>query len=255
MIHAGPARVTAVLVGVARPAAFKFRGRRYTFATARGVTADIDWYEELLRNRVPAEQLSLTRLTTPGDTTADNLSVELTTAAGGVQPSGLFVLVLCGHGFQAADDNGDEPDNLDEVFAASNGPIADDFFAHLWSPLPPNAGVVVFADTCSADSVGIAGGLNIEPVIALTAAGPSRVSISASMPWEKASEVATRHGYRGVMSLALEDAWTLQEAQASYLTWFRTAAELVSVRRPQQHPRLRYLGPDQHLLNRVPFAT
>jgi hypothetical protein len=164
----------------------------------------------------------------------------------------LFVLVLCGHGFQAPDDDGDEPDQLDEVFAAADGPIADDFFGELWTGL--DGDVVAVVDTCSADSLSIKGGRDVEPVKRFTAAGPRRLSIAASMAWEKAAEVRTRKGIRGVLSVALQDAWELiPESRTSYLTWFLEAARLLAVRRPQQHPRLRYLGPDEELLNRVPF--
>ncbi len=153
-------------------------------------------------------------------------------------PGGLFLLVLCGHGFQATDDNGDEPDGLDEVFAASDGPILDDDFGRVWEAADQSTDIVVIVDSCSADSLGILGGQDIEPVLSVRASGPARLSISASMAWEEAGEVTTRHGIRGQLSLALEDAWLDPDARTSYLAWFRAAASLLAVRRPQQHPRL-----------------
>lgn len=247
-------RVTAALVGVAAPAAFTYRGVTYRFGSIGGVQGDLDWYESLILSRVPRARLTLNRWDTPRQTTVDSLRRGLTRAADETGSGDLFLLVLVGHGFQATDDNGDEPDRLDEVFAASDGPWLDDDFGRLWSSLEPSTDVVAIVDTCSADSLGILGGRDVEPVVAFRALGPSRLSISASMAWEKAGEVRTRTGVRGVLSLALEDAWLEPEARASYLAWFHTAAELLAVRRPQQHPRLRYLGPDEALMSRRPFT-
>ncbi|WP_436500725.1 hypothetical protein [Actinokineospora sp. HUAS TT18] len=246
--------VVAVLVGVSGPRPFLFRGRRYDFGSPlAGVSGDLDWYELLLRRTVPAASLTLHRLSKPDTTTAQAIKDRLLDAKRNLPSGGLFVLVLCGHGFQATDDDGDEPDKLDEVFAAADGPITDDFFGGLWAGL--DGDIVVIVDTCSADSLGIRGGRDVEPVKRIVATGPRRLSISASMAWEDAGEVPTRKGDRGVLSLALQSAWErIPGSRVSYLNWFLEAAQLVAVSRPQQHPRLRYLGQDEALLNRAPFS-
>jgi hypothetical protein len=246
--------VTAVLVGVSAPAPFTYRGTLYRFGTLSGVAGDLDWYESFLRRTVPATFLTLQRWDSPAATTPERLRTDLRKTVTGLPTGALMVLVLCGHGFQATDDNGDEPDHLDEVFAATGGPVLDDDFGRVWDATDPSVDVVVIVDTCSADSLAIRGGREVEPVLAFRSLGPSRLSISASMAWEKAGEVAVRHGVRGALSLALEDAWAEPEARVSYLAWFRAAAQLLAVRRPQQHPRLRYLGPDDRLLERAPLT-
>ncbi len=40
--------VMAVLVGVASPAPFRYRGTLYPFASLGGVNGDLDWYESLV---------------------------------------------------------------------------------------------------------------------------------------------------------------------------------------------------------------
>jgi len=242
------------LVGVAAPDPFEFRGTRFNFGTARGVHEDVDWYAALLSNELAPDDLDLTVLTARSETTRDLLRRKLESLRDGLGPTDTFVLVLVGHGFQVDDDNGDELDGKDEVFAAADGPVADDFFAELWAPLPSTASVVVLADTCSSDSIGIAGGSPINEHIHVPVGGPSRLSLAASMQFEEAGTVRVRDKSRGVMSQALEDAWQYIEAsRTSYLAWFREAAQLVAVRRPRQHPQLRYLGPDADLLLRAPF--
>lgn len=249
------ADVVAVLVGVAAPAPFTYRGLDYRFHSLDGVMNDLRWYEALIEGEVPADRLRLRTLTAPAATTVAALQQRLAAAAASTPDDGTFILVLVGHGFQAADDDNDEEDRLDELFAGSDGPVVDDFFGTLWTLVPATANVVVFADTCSSDGLAIRGGEVLDPVIAQTESGPSRMFVSASMSWEEAQEAPTRNGVRGAMSLALEDAWNyVPESRSSYLAWFNETVQLLSVRRPGQHPRLRYVGPNQELLTRVPFT-
>lgn len=246
--------VTVVLVGVATPSTFTYRGVTYSFASLQGVSGDLDWYEQFVRGAVPNERLRLHRWDDKKVTTSASIRDGLGQVASALPDGGLLVVVLCGHGFQATDDNGDEPDALDEVFAASDGPVLDDHFGQVWDSMKASTDLVVIVDSCSADTLGIRGGRDVEPVLSYRTAGPARLSISASMAWEKAGEVTTRHGARGQLSLALEDAWLDPDARSSYLAWFRAAADLLAVRRPQQHPRLRFLGPDDKLMMRPPLT-
>lgn len=246
--------VTVVLVGVATPSTFTYRGVTYSFASLQGVNGDLDWYEQFVRGAVPDERLRLYRWDDQKVTTSAAIRDGLGQVASALPEGGLLVVVLCGHGFQATDDNGDEPDALDEVFAASDGPVLDDHFGQAWDSMKASTDLVVIVDSCSADTLGIRGGRDVEPVLSYRTSGPARLSISASMAWEKAGEVTTRHGARGQLSLALEDAWLDPDARSSYLAWFRAAADLLAVRRPQQHPRLRFLGPDDRLMMRPPLT-
>ena len=135
--------------------------------------------------------------------------------ASALSEGGLLVVVLCGHGFQAIHQNGrSEPDALDEVFAASDGPVLDYQFGHVWESMKASTDLVVIVDTCSADTLRLRGGRDVEPVDLYRTAGPARLRISASMAREKAGEVTTRHGARGQLSLALEDAWLDPDARS-----------------------------------------
>lgn len=244
----------AAVIGVANPQPFDFRGRHFAFATARGVMQDVDWYAGLISRRITANDLTLVQLTEPDQTRAVPLRQTLSRLAQTVSAGDTFILVLIGHGFQVKDDDGDEIDGLDEVFAAQDGPIVDDDFAKLWQPMDASASVVIFADTCSSDGLGLRGAEPPNEHVVVPAAGPSRLCLSASMQMEKASTVPSRNNFRGVMSLALEDAWAVSGSRISYENWFRQAAEFVAVRAQRQHPQLRYLGPDRGLLTRAPFT-
>ncbi len=246
-------RHVTALVGVPAPKPFTFRGRRFSFDPSDGVAGDLDWYAALLANQIAPSSLSLNVFDQAASTTAANLLTSLRRLASSVKSGDTFVLVLVGHGFQVPDDNGEEQDGCDEVFAASDGPVTDDHFAAVWQSMPADSSVVVFADTCSSDSLGILGGGPPNVIVTTGTPGPSRLSIAASQSYEKAG--TTRFGARGVMSLALEDAWADPASHGSYEQWFLAAAELVSVRRPHQHPVLRYLGPDRLLLDSQPFRN
>lgn len=248
-------RTVAALVGVSNPDPFEFRGQRFNFGTAQGVRGDLDWYAALLSNQIPADELSLTILDEKSEVSVSSLRRRLTSLTQTLKPTDTFILVLVGHGFQALDDNHDESDGKDEIFAAGDGPIADDFFAALWAPLDETCSVIVFADTCSSDSVGIAGGGPVSEHVFVPVRGPSRLSLAASSAAEDAGTVRVLDKERGVMSKALQDAWEhIPAARTSYLAWFREAAQLVAVRRPVQHPQLRYLGQDLGLLIQQPFT-
>jgi hypothetical protein len=245
----------AVLVGVANPQSIEIDGSHISFNQALGVNEDITWYETLLTTQIPPAQLSLNVLTSPTQTAKQHILQTLSSTVEAMESDDTIIFVLCGHGFQITDKDGDETgsDLHDEVFAASDGPIRDDEFGHIWTRLPPTSSLVVFADTCSADSIGIFGGTPAEEIVIRTQDGPSMLGLSASTQTGKAGTVFHRNGSRGVMSLALENAWTVDAARRSYQEWFREAADRISLRRPQQHPVLRYLAPNDDLLERAPL--
>lgn len=243
----------AIFVGVAEPNPFDFAGRHYAFSTLQGVIGDVDFYVDLVQKSTGSRLKSTQRLVDPGVTTRGQLLSRLAVTVRTMGANDVLVLVLVGHGFQIAAVGGDEPDGKDEVFAASNMPIVDNEFGEIWRQLPDTAAVVIFADTCSSESIGTLGGVITPPHITVPENGPSRLSLSASMDAEEANEVPTRHGVRGVFSRYLEAVWT-DERPTSYLAWFEATSLNVNASRPLQHPQLHYAGLDRRFLEAQPFT-
>ncbi|MCK0110937.1 caspase family protein [Ornithinimicrobium sp. F0845] len=246
----------AVLVGVPDPAPFTLHGRSYRFASAPGVLEDLAWYEQWLLAEATAGVV-LTVLDSPERTTRTGILRAVGRAAEAVRAGGCtdILLVLVGHGLQVPDQDDDEPDGMDEVFAATDGPVLDDEFAAIWAGLPPHARVVALADTCSSDSIAIAGQSQPERHILVNREGPFRLSLAAARQGQDAYPVRVPHGGtdRGVMSYALQLAWEgLEGDHTTYLRWFDEAARLVSGM-SNQVPVLRYIGPDRSLLDSVPL--
>jgi len=242
--------VRALLVGVPAPSPFTLDGQRYEFDPIPGVLNDVEWFDAFISHVRPDRNLTV--LTEPDETTARMVTDQLAAEVAQLSDGDTMVLFLAGHGFRVPDQDGDEQEDVyDEVFAAWNTGILDDEFALIWGNIQVDANVVVIADTCSADSQGILGG-ETPSVVYQPAPPPRRLGIAAAMSWEEALEHPTSRGERGVMTKALEDAWLQMSARTSYRTWFEEAATFVAVRSPQ-HPRLRSIGPDSSLMDRVPF--
>lgn len=253
----GVARLLVALIGVSRPAAVEYDGKRFRFKTLRGVDGDIAWFESFFRSIVrPPQMLVLLRPHEPRDTGAESIKATLQRLVDEARSGDLIVVVLSGHGFQVRDANGDElTDRLDEAFASSQGIVVDDFFATLWAKKLTGVSAVVIVDTCNADSLGIMG-FSSRPIDEVIDGGIPRLSISASEQWEKAAEQKSAGRVRGVLSLAFEDAWTLVPgARDSYRTLFAATAELVGARSSQQ-ARMRYYGPREHaqMIDAPPFG-
>lgn len=69
-------------------------------------------------------------------------------AAETLEPGGIFVLSYSGHGDQAADTNGDEPDGLDETLLLYDGELCDDEMAELWTHFKDGVRIVYYTDSC-----------------------------------------------------------------------------------------------------------
>lgn len=250
-------RYLACVVGVALPAPFRFRGQHFAFGTAAGVDGDVDFYTGLIYDQIASDRLVFTgALTSRRDTTRDVILSRLTHLATDARSGDTLLVALVGHGFQIKDDSSkpDEPDGLDEVFAAADQPIVDDDFGKLWALMRPDTNVIVLADTCSSHSIGLLGGQTNESIND-AAHGPYRLELAASMPFETAASEPARfgRGSRGIFSHALEVAWQ-GDRPATYQEWFRAAAAHVGAARAKQHPQLLYIGPDRKLLEARPFA-
>lgn len=257
-----PTRVTVVLIGVESPApiAYPDASSLHSFTRLRGVRADLDWYSAFFREVVPPLNLKLIRPTpeSPTETGAEALMNLIRGEFAGLQDGELLVLVLCGHGFQVRDLNGDErQDRLDEAYATSHGLILDDFFDEVWkTQTKVHASAVAIVDTCNSDTLAMrAAAERREPVINEDSGIP-RLQLSASESWERAFETSSETKPRGYLSLALQDVWEgIPEARQSYRTLFLKTAELTGLRSPQT-PRIRYYGPanEASFLDAAPFG-
>ena len=253
-------RAVAVLIGVPAPAAFRFQERDFAFHPLAGVQADIHSLHTIITGAAtPHGSIDIVTLLSPAETTAGCIKRTLIDTLGKLDEGGLFLLGLFGHGFQVHDLSGDEvadrfEDAFDEVFAASDGPILDDFFKSLWAEAPPGARIVAIADTCSSDTISMAGAADVLPVVVTGTAGPERLFLAASMSHGAALEEARAGATRGVLSRALEDTWVPSNPHSSYRAWFTEAALFVNMRSPQE-PRLRYVGPTGSLLDDRPFQV
>lgn len=255
-----PSRIIAILVGVERPSTIEYpdANSKFRFRPLRGVANDLDWYARFFYGIVQTPVLlTLIRPSEPTDTTAEALKSTVREAFANLRDGDLLVLVLCGHGFQVRDQDGDETeDRFDEAFAASHGLILDDFFNEVWTtPTNARAAAIAIVDTCNSDTLGIKG-FETRPITIHHDAGLPRISVSASEQWQKARETKSQAQPRGYFSKALEDAWThVPEARTSYRALFETAAELVGGRSGQAS-RIRYYGPAnrEDLLDAIPFG-
>lgn len=258
-----------VVIGVANPDAFKLSNGKTVDLPAIAVADDVGWYAQTLRDSFSAidGDWTVKTLVSREETKRDVITKCLEDLRTQLDPRGLFVLILSGHGFQDVDTNGDEAaspvpgdgplDVQDEFYCAADHPIRDDVFGELWKKLLTTQRLISIADTCSSDTVSAElirrSELNVQPVLPREGSGAPKIFISSAMSWEKAVESEFGSRVYGVMTEALKSAWGSKPA--SYLEWFTLANKKVRECYPDQHPRLRYYAdPDQELLNAQPFA-
>jgi len=74
-------------------------------------------------------------------------------AAGRIPAQGLFVLSYSGHGGQVPDENGDEPDGVDETWCLYDGQLIDDELYAALGQFKPDVRVLVFSDSCHSGTV------------------------------------------------------------------------------------------------------
>jgi hypothetical protein len=97
----------------------------------------------------------LTRDATRGAVTSALLDAARRLASGDI-----LVISYSGHGGQAPDQNGDEPDGLDKTWCLYDAQLIDDELYAMWGEFAPGVRIVMLSDSCHAGSV------NREPFIA-----------------------------------------------------------------------------------------
>lgn len=238
--------------GVDEPAPVLVDEVLWTFPALEGAAADARRLAALLCAVAPAGVPAVVR-TTPADTTAERLQNEIGDLVAHGRPGDVIGIVLCGHGLRRRDRDGDEEDGYDEVFAASDGPVADDFFRDIYGQAQEGLLVVSLVDACHSDSMAIAAQPPEEPaVMEAVLDGVSRIGISACLEAESAFEGPILPGASGgELTWALQQSWSEPASRGSYRSWFLAATALVSQR---QNPRLRYLGPRPAELDLTPLS-
>lgn len=286
-----PTRAQAMVIGVPAPGPLDSPGGPQTFKPLPGVLRDVHWYASLLEEQLGAPaSAGVNTYLAPDETSAAYLETEIPRMLRLVEPSGLFVLVVIGHGTQVPDLDGDEPSGNDQAFVTSSGALADDFFRDLWVTRP-DVNVLTIADVCHADTMllyaqfpdeprrlrlvldgpdivparalrGIIGddlAGRVRPVLLRTgAAAPLQVDIETSAPAparlmlaaSQQDESAWEDAGGGRFTSALREAWGRPESRMSYEAWFDSARS----RTVGQRPTLRYRGPER-LLRARPFSV
>ena len=88
-----------------------------------------------------------------GNATRKNVISAISKAAGDLEEGEIFLLTYSGHGSQVPDQNGSEPDFLDETWCLYDGQFIDDELYHLWSHFAAGVRIVVLSDSCHSGSV------------------------------------------------------------------------------------------------------
>lgn len=85
--------------------------------------------------------------------TSDRVLGEIAKAAEELEPGDLFFLTYAGHGAQVPDQNGDEPDHLDETWVLWDRMVIDDELNRLLQTFKAGVRVAALSDSCHSQSV------------------------------------------------------------------------------------------------------
>ncbi len=119
------------------------------------------WSGELVACEADAEDMAeiakinkfhATTLLTKAATRA-NVIGEISKAANTLKTGDIFMLSYSGHGGQVPDENGDEPDDLDETWCLYDGEMIDDELNAQFAKFAPGVRVLVFSDSCHSGTV------------------------------------------------------------------------------------------------------
>lgn len=87
------------------------------------------------------------------DATRHRVTESILQAANALGPGDIFLLSYSGHGSQKPDQNGDEPDFLDETWCLYDGELLDDEIYQLWSSFKEDVRVLVLSDSCHSGTI------------------------------------------------------------------------------------------------------
>jgi len=173
--------------------------------------------------------------------TAAGIIAAATAAVRTIQPGGLLIIYISGHGAQQRDTSGDEADRMDEQLCLWDGRMTDDTVWQLLSRVPPTIRIFMVSDTCHA-------GTNFRgPVAIAPALLQARTEPEATMPslvhFGGCNDGRYSYGSKqgGVFTTALFDTW---DPAISYAEWFARARKLMP---KNQTPSIETTG--------TPFAT
>jgi len=154
--------------------------------------------------------------------TADGIISAVTSACRSIQPGGLLILYLSGHGSQQRDTNGDEADGQDEQLCLWDGYMSDDVVWELLQRVPAGIRVFMITDTCHSGT-NFRGPASIAPAILLARSEPGS-TVPDILHYGGCSDGRFSYGSSqgGVFTTALVDTW---DPLLTYAEWFAAACK------------------------------
>ena len=115
-----------------------------------GCEIDVDNVTGILRGKgFPAESIRTLRTR---EATAENVLAALRGLSHTAKPGDLVVFYYSGHGGQAVDTDGDEPDKIDETLCCYDRQLIDDELGVVWKLFPAGVRIVMLSDSCHSGS-------------------------------------------------------------------------------------------------------
>ena len=228
------------------------------FPRLDGVGDELEWFDDLVSERLGEQNVSVTRVVSPANTTTAKVTEAIENAVSHLPAPPLLILYLSGHGVQfegPVDDRAAPPlaggMRYDEAFATSDGYLLDRDLKRILDAKPDSTRLVAFVDTCHAD--GLLGVRGVEPldIIEEVSAGePGRLVISSSRKTLTAPEL--RQG--GVLSSTLRRIVDDPENIRTYRALCTSLARVAAVHYRQQIV-VRYTAEDGAFLETPPFPS
>lgn len=135
----------AVLIGLGTVDVQAYPGKTYGAAAVSGTAKDLARMRELLSGY---EVFTLQ----DQEATRANVIAITRTIGRKVSPGDLFVFYFSGHGDQVPDQNGDEPDHMDEVLVTYDGYLVDDSLQALFARYFRHNTNIMVVDACHSSS-------------------------------------------------------------------------------------------------------
>lgn len=199
--------------------------------------------------------------TAKDDVTAAGVARLLADLVDRTKAADLAVIYLSGHGYRYRDSSGDEADGWDEAFVCSDGPLEDDWFrAQLWPRARAGARFVAIVDACHSSSAVLGLRVDERPVAPVTtrvlgSPGFYRIVLSACRDYETTIDVGRSDDGGGVATREMI-ALLREQPSLTYRSLWQQVAKNVRDHYPSRRvgtPRMDSLGPDDSLLDAIPF--